>query len=153
MNLKKSALLAEILGGLGIIISILYLAFEVAENTKNTRIANQLALVEHFGELRLLEMENPAMAEIIFKGSQGREEMSEVEQRRFWMYMLHSFDVWETGFLMNERQVLPPEAWALWNSGACGYFKAQGYRDIWASGFAENFTVRFRSNIDNCYAQ
>ena len=38
MDLKKTALIAEIFGGIGIIVSILYLGYEVSRNAESTKI-------------------------------------------------------------------------------------------------------------------
>ena len=42
MNLKKMALLAAVAGGIGIIISILYLAYEVSESTEEQALSHHL---------------------------------------------------------------------------------------------------------------
>ncbi|NIP50840.1 MAG: hypothetical protein GWN81_02385, partial [Phycisphaerae bacterium] len=82
MNLKKTALLAEIIGGAGIIVSILYLALEVSENTKNTQISNHLALIEQNSEFRYLRMASPDLVEIALQGSSNAGNLSAVDQRR-----------------------------------------------------------------------
>jgi hypothetical protein len=96
MDLKKSALIAEILGGIGIIVSILYLGFEISENNKNTRTSNHLALQELTGQINNLLMENTALAEVILKGQDDPTSLSEVEQMQFYAFADRSFNVWET---------------------------------------------------------
>ena len=51
-SLKKWALFAEVVGGIGIIVSILYLALEIDQNTESVRAANHLALIEQLGVVR-----------------------------------------------------------------------------------------------------
>lgn len=151
MDLKKTALLAEIIGGVGIIVSILYLALEVSENTTNTRISNHIALIEQAGELKYLRMTNPDMAEIVLKGLDNKTNLSEVDQFRFQSYASQAFDLWETAFLMNESDVLPAETWEIWHFAWCKALKAPGYRAMWDEGMRNNYTDRFRSNVDFCF--
>ena len=152
MDLKKTALLAEIIGGAGIVVSILYLALEVSENTKNTQISNHIALIEQNSEFRYLRLANPELVEIALKGSSNLPGMSEVDRSRFHVYALQAFDIWETAFLMNESDVLPGGTWKVWDSAWCNTLKAPGYRALWDAGMSNNFTDRFRGNVDSCFA-
>ena len=152
MNLKKTALLAEIIGGAGIIVSILYLALEVSENTKNTQISNHLALIEQNSEFRYLRMASPDLVEIALQGSSNARNLSAVDQRRFRAYALQSFDMWETAFLMNDSDVLPAGTWKVWDSSWCNTLNTPGFRALWDEGMSESFTVHFRSNVDACFA-
>ena len=152
MGLKKAALLAEIIGGVGIVVSILYLALEVSENTKNTQISNHLALIEQNSEFRYLRMANPELVEIALKGSANAASLSAVDQSRFLAYALQAFDIWETAFLMNESDVLPTGTWEAWNSSWCNSLKAPGFRALWDEGMSNNFTDHFGRNVDSCFA-
>ena len=152
MDLKKIALLAEIVGGVGIIVSIIYLALEVSENTKNTQIANHLALIEQASEFRYLRMTNPELVEIALKGSSNATSLSEVDQSRFRAYTLQAFDIRETAFLMNESDVLPAGAWEVWDYAWCNTVKAPGFRALWSTGTNNFYTSRFRENVNLCFA-
>lgn len=152
MNLKKIALLAEIIGGVGIIVSILYLAFEVAKNTTNTQISNHLALIEQAGELKYLRMNNPDMAEIVLKGASDTEVLSTIDQSRFRSYAMQVLDIWETAFLMQESDVLPAGAWEVWDYAWCNTVKAPGFRALWSTGTNNFYTSRFRENVNLCFA-
>lgn len=152
MDLKKTALLAEIIGGVGIVVSILYLAFEISENTKNTQISNHLALIEQASELKYLRMTNPDMAEIVLKGVSNSANLSEVDQSRFRSYALQSFDIWETAFLMNESDVLPARTWEVWEYAWCESLKAPAYRALWDGGLSAFYTDDFRDNVNSCFA-
>ena len=150
MNLKKTALVAEILGGIGIIISILYLGFEVSQNSKNTEIANHLALVEQIGAMRTLHMTDKTMAALVLKGAAELSSLTDVEHDQFYWYALHRFDLWETALLINERGGLPQGTWELWNSGMCESVRRPGFIEVWESGMYRYFTPRFRTNMDIC---
>jgi len=52
MNLKKMALIAEVLGGVGIIISILYLAYVVSQNSESVELSHHLTLSDQYLALR-----------------------------------------------------------------------------------------------------
>ena len=153
MDLKKSALVAEILGGIGIIVSILYLGFEISENNKNTRTSNHLALQELTGQVNNLLMENTALAEMILKGQDDPTSLSEVEQMQFYAFADRSFNVWETAFLMNQDGTLPAGTWELWSDGYCEALNLPGYHALWNDGMNRVFRVDFADVVNACFAQ
>jgi hypothetical protein len=51
-RLERAAHLAEIAGAIAVVVSVLYLAGEVAENNAQAQLANQLALYERVDGLR-----------------------------------------------------------------------------------------------------
>ena len=153
MDLKKSALVAEILGGIGIIVSILYLGFEISENNKNTRTSNHLALQELTGQINNLLIENPAFAEIVFKGADDLGSLSDVEHMQFYAFADRSFNVWETAFLMNSDGTLPAGTWELWNRGYCDPMNLPGYHALWNDGMNRVFRVDFIDVVNACFAK
>ena len=84
MKLKQAALLAEIIGGLGIIISILYLAFEVSEGADSQAVANHLALTERLNGLNTSVLANNELADLIANSRSDVSSLTpgEVEQVR-----------------------------------------------------------------------
>ncbi|MDH3440784.1 MAG: hypothetical protein OEM63_08540 [Gammaproteobacteria bacterium] len=153
MNLKKSALLAEIFGGVGIIVSILYLGYEVSENTKNTRISNHLALQDMNSEFAALQLVNPELVEIVLKGSSDLTSLSDVERNQFELFTNQAFNVWETAFLMQVDDVLPEGTWDLWNVGYCDYMNRPGFRAIWSAGQSKSFTILFGDIVNACFSE
>ena len=151
MNLKKTALIAEILGGIGIIVSILYLGFEVSRNTKNTEISNHLALIEQIGSIRELHMTDEKMSALVLQGSTDASRFSDVEYDQFFWYTQHIFDMWETALLIHERDGLPNGTWEVWNYAWCEWLRKPGFRELWESGMNKSFTGQFRRNVSSCY--
>jgi hypothetical protein len=116
MNLKKTALLAEVLGGIGIIVSILYLAFEISENSKNTKISNELILMQLNADVRILVTSDADAAEMILKGSNDVSSLSEVELDRFYMFAQHLFDIWEQTITLTGRDAVESDLGARWSN-------------------------------------
>ena len=69
MSRKKMAPIAEVLGGLGIIVSILYLAYEILQNSENPGLSHHSTLSAQALALRQSVMENDDLAQGITKGS------------------------------------------------------------------------------------
>jgi len=61
-DLKKVAFFAKIIGGAGLIVSFVYLTFQVSENTANVRAANTLAITNELNAFRKMRMASPKKA-------------------------------------------------------------------------------------------
>ena len=94
-NLKKVALLAEVVGGLGIIISIVYLAFEVSDSSDAQLVANQLALAGRTQELNSLIVENAELGDLIAKSRLGVSALTPGQREQVNMYVYSKMAIWE----------------------------------------------------------
>ena len=83
MNLKKMALLAEVVGGIGIIVSILYLAYEVSENTEGQALSHHLMLSEQAQDLEGNLLQNNNLADIVRRGRDDLGQLDANERYQF----------------------------------------------------------------------
>ena len=65
MKLEKLALLAEIVGGVGIVISVLYLAYEISQNTANIKATNAMSFSTAMNKRRFARVENGELDALI----------------------------------------------------------------------------------------
>ena len=68
VDLKKWALLAEILGGIGIIISVMYLGYQVSQNTTNIQAANALLISSETIASRQSLIDDAELSDLVLKG-------------------------------------------------------------------------------------
>jgi hypothetical protein len=151
-SLKKWALLAEVIGGIGIIVSILYLALEINQNTESVQAVNHLALIEQLGVVRSWNVLDAEFAEIANRGFKDFESLGEVERSRFIDYTDQHFDVWELGFSMGERGLVPKDIMDAFNGGYCQGFMAPGPLLVWETYTKGSYSADFVENVDGCFA-
>ena len=151
IDLKKSALVAEIVGGVGIIVSILYLAFEVSQNTANTKAANSLAILSEENALREMLIENPEFVEVLRIGNEDLASLSATDSERFVSYFASYLTLWETAALMEREDLLPEGVWGGINNGYCLYLNRDGFRIVWQEIAQDLLSPEFSSVVDACY--
>jgi hypothetical protein len=143
MKLKRAALLAEIIGGLGIIISILYLAFEVSENSDSQVVANHLALTARMNGLNRSVLANNELADLIAMSRSNISSLTpgEVEQVRAYTGIL--MQIWEDALGMYDLGDLPDEYWVGWNRALCRMVSEPGWAAIWKGGLYDWYSDSF----------
>ena len=79
MKLEKWALIAEIAGGLAIVVTLVILIIEIRGNSDAIRAATAAGISERTQTLILAQMSNPAFLEAASREAQG-EELSELDE-------------------------------------------------------------------------
>ena len=108
-RIEVIALVAEIVGAVAVVISVVYLAMQVSEGNKELRSQS------HYNALSLgsrpfeIELENAELAHIIRIGYDRPEELSEDEWYRFTLYQVMAFNAWEYYFYEHEKSAIPEQ--------------------------------------------
>lgn len=152
MNLKKNwALVAEVLGGLGIIVSIVYLGIEVSRNSANTEVTNHLAIVDQVRELRTSVVESEKFADIRLRADAGLENLDDIERFRYRNWAFNSLDLWEATFIMYRRGGTSGEVWSVYDSGWCTSLReSTGLREVFLDLQDTSFDKEFAAHVKSC---
>lgn len=99
-NLKKIKLadwaaLAEVIGTVGVIVSLIFVAFSINNNTSEFKAAQANQLYESSREVELAVASDNEWARIIVKGQKNEEPLSELEQYRYDVYLVQTMDIWD----------------------------------------------------------
>ena len=84
MTLSDLGSLGEAIGGVAVLISLIYLAVQIRHNTKATRASTVLGLTNAWQDYLLQAME-PATAQLLEAGVQDPEGMSQNDSLRFYL--------------------------------------------------------------------
>ena len=110
-RIEYFALMAEIVGGLGVIISVIYLAVQVGDGNKELRAQNHynaLSLAQQPMQMLIADKE---IAGIYVAGLKDPKGLSETDAERLEHYNLLLFNSWEFSYYQNMGETIPPELW------------------------------------------
>jgi len=153
MKLKRAALLAEIIGGLGIIISILYLAFEVSNSADSQTVANHFVLTGRLHELNGSILANNELADLIAMSRLDISSLTpgEVEQVR--AYTGNLLQIWEDAYSTYALGDLADEYWIIWNRALCNMASEPGFAAIWKGGLHDIYGNALVQVVNECFAR
>lgn len=118
-RIELGALLAEIVGAVAVVISVIYLAMQISDNT------SELQSQGHFHALSLAQrplellIANRELAFIIEAGYASPERLSPTDWYRFSMYQVMAFNAWEFLYYAHRSASIPGNLWA----GADAYYR------------------------------
>lgn len=160
IQLQEWALAAEVLGGIAIVITLIFLVLETRANTNAIQAQTYQALTS---ELNALRRENTKSQNIEAYLSYTQSSLSEItdEQKLRLIFMTEAtWGIYESAFYAKERGVLGDDEWLRFSAAICRNYAID--RGIWypeqsgasaldktaANGIARNVTPKFKTFVE-----
>ena len=146
MNLEQAAFIAEIIGGIGIVLSLVFLASELRSSTKQSQRDAMTLLASKRNEMMYVLMDNPELSSIVWRCLSGQQ-VQAYERSRFIVYMHTTIVTIELGFKKIWANEVDPITSETWVEGADWWLKYPGMRTWWKAGQV-GLSSKFRDYID-----
>ena len=106
MNWEALGAIADIIGSLGVIVTLGYLAVQIRQNTSSVRGAAYQSIIESVASANDLLASNPQLSGVFRTGQEGTPELSEDEKRTFHHLMNSVVRRFENVHLQDSRGLL-----------------------------------------------
>jgi len=147
LTLDKWALIAEIVGGLAIVLSLIFVGLEIRENTRVTMLTSDRAVDQQNLALNLSVASSADFADLLVRGEADRSNLTEAERARFDNYCLSRFGAYENVVANFSGGLVPEEEYDIWGEHFRYRFDKPGYRQFWLDYRTRYFPV-FRAWAD-----
>ena len=151
MKLEKWALIAEIIGAIAVVISLLYVGAGVRQNTEAILSSNHQNLVamdmNKNGWFR-----DPQFAELYEAGLQNFDALSAAERLQFTTFVADQLNVWEYAFISHEKGLMDDNIWAGYDRFYSSQLVLPSYRAFWQLS-KDGWTREFSRHADAVLAE
>jgi hypothetical protein len=148
MTLDDLANLGQVIGALAVVISLIYVAYQIRQNTNAVRSATAQAVHEHFSNRYNLVAADAELARIAANGLRDYASLSEQERVRFVATFMSFVSYSQNAFLKWREGLLKPALWLGWEQVMMNLFGAPGGKAFWKErGYL--FGEEFRRYIEN----
>lgn len=114
LTLTDLAAVSEIVASIAVIVSLLFLAYSVRENTVVTQSANDNFLYElQFARVR--EISGSPMMAVLYTKLRQSEELTEIEKTLLQWDNLQQIGTWEIAYVRHHEGVYSDERWQAWD--------------------------------------
>jgi len=148
MNWQAIGAVGELIGGLGVIVTLLYLAVQVRHYTAEMRSAASESVAENLREWLLPMIRDPEVSRIFREGAEGWEHFGPDEKARFF----HIAFVWlktiEAAHYQLIRGRLDPNVWKGWEAVVTSYLLGPGIQAYWCRR-REGFSPLFQAYVES----
>lgn len=143
-KLQQYALIAEIVGGIAVVVTLIFLAFEMRANTQAMRAATYDSLVADIANWRLIYTTDEELQEIDFlRITEGRDALSPLQARYDANVVIALFQHYERAFIQWRAGNLDDSAWDRFERAICGPSGNPGFEQDVGSTLDTFTTVEF----------
>jgi hypothetical protein len=148
MNWEAIGAVAEVLGALAVVVSLLYLAAQVRRSADATHAASRYATANLTTGILVPIACDAEVASIFRRGQMDPDSLTDDEGFRFDVLLYAIFDQWETMFSQVQRGAMSEEDWAKYENSIIGGYLAQpGSQRFWETA-SDMYSVPFREYVD-----
>lgn len=147
MNWDALGAIAELLGALGVIVTLGYLALQIRQNTAVVRTSSFQELMKGISNFTASISQNAEVADIYLRGLASYDDLSEIEKIRFHTLMTEPFTNAQLSYQLHKRGLIDVQLYAGYLSSFSGLLHSPGVRQWWLSSKTW-FHQDFRKFID-----
>ena len=122
MNWDAAGAIAEIIGAIGVILSLIYLAKQIransdniSQNTKALLANTETSSTDQVLEIYKSQIESAEVAALARKGHAGIDELDDTERHRYSMLVRGIFETHQTYFVQHQRGSTGVEIWGFYS--------------------------------------
>ena len=147
MNLADLANLGEAIGGFAVVLSLLYVAYELRTSTKTMRASTASQSSQSWSSLNESILHDPeliALTNILFSKEYDSESLTKVERARLSLFCRTVMQKAEAEYFLFEAGILTERIWKIRRINIRKWFMLPGWIEWWdsekrLSGYTEEF--------------
>jgi hypothetical protein len=154
LNLESLANLGEFLGGIAVLVSLIYLAFQIRANTSSLRTEMTARTIEKMSDMQRSMSMNGELNYIVIKSLLDPRAVDLQERTRFTWWLTELFTSFEYLFIQYKDGLVKEEMWKRWYDNYRWWLSFPGIADWWASKptpFTPEFTTLVDTMIEEGY--
>ena len=149
-RLPKWAHIAEITGAVAVVVSLLYVGYQVRENTTAMQSQTEINLFSLSTELHAW-YRDPVFVDLVARANADFDALSVAERMQLERFVMSGMDLWAYALKSFRRGTIDEEEWLAWNGFFSGEFESDPWRRIYAQyrhGYADSFRQHVDSLVD-----
>jgi len=152
LALSEMALAAEILGGVAVVVTLVFLVLATRENTNAIQAQTYQALTAELNAIRLAYSTSDVPDSYVLLSTQGIQALSDAARARMQFVAEAKWGVYESAYFSRNRGVLGEDEWARFESAICRNLAID--QSMWEpedtqwGSLARNVTPTFREYVE-----
>lgn len=151
-QLESLANLGEIIGAIAVVVSLIYLAVQVRQNTRAQQTENFSRALDRVAAMQATLSQDSGISVILSKGVLDASELTPKERTQFAWAMYELFGAFEFMFLASKTNAIPEEVWQRWSLAVAWWLTFPGVQNWWKVRpvpFTDSFTSYVASLLEN----
>ena len=139
--------IGEFVGAIAVVVSLIYLAIQIRQNTRAVRTSTFHGVTDSFNLVNTTIANDESLARIFRVGSENLSDLTPDEQVRFGFLFLAAFRIFETLYYQDRHGTGDPALWAAEGGTMAALLGGPGALQWWESN-PLSFTPEFREYVE-----
>ena len=148
MDITTLAAWGEFLGGIAVVVSLIYLASQIRQNSKLLRASTASATSQMTLSITAF-LQDPHLARIWWDGCADRESLSEADRRLFDPLIAGQMQGLQQHFRFFQEGIISLDTWRDYKHPQIGFLGRLGVQQWWAEWGRATFRGDFRDFVDD----
>ena len=131
MNIEIVANYAEVVGGIAVLISLIYVGLEIRRNTKSSLSQTNMTAHESMANLSMEVGKDAQLSSLLRKGLLSFNNLDDDEKFQFLTILTSLYRRYENVFYQNEKGLLENELWKGYSHSMTAFFNTNGGKEFW----------------------
>lgn len=147
MNWDALGAIGDFVGGIAVVISLVYVGLQIRQSSNSVRAASQIAIKQLSTEITN-QLCAPEIARIYLKGLNNSANLDPEDRVRFHSLMLSLFGSYEAAFYQRYFGTIPSELEQPTESQARFHLRQPGVKQWWDGGGRDRFSPEFAMSLE-----
>jgi len=152
LTLSDLAQLAEILAGIAVVLSLVYVGVQMRQNTQAIEIAAAQQSHDAYRQVQVAIMEEPMLAAALEK-AYSNQQLGPIEAFQVETYVHFIFSNWELAYLNHKKELLDNEIWEGWERYYIWLMSYELFKKAWIENPVNGYTRSFTDYMNNAVLQ
>jgi len=141
--------IGDFVGGIAVIVTLIYLAVQVRHNTRSTRLASMQSTMLAAQNVGILPAQDRDLARVVRVGLTTPDALDDDEFQQFRYFLMSMLRVHEDMFVQHRAGVVDDETWTARSSSLRTVFSLPGGRKVWdaSTAYREDFRAWMESAL------
>jgi len=148
MNWEVASAAAEIVGAIAVVASLVFVGFQLRQNTRIMRLSSTNELLTQFEEIIKDIAASEELASLLFRGVPDPESLEGIDHYRFTLMCQSIYFYMAKAHYQFRSGALEPEMWDAIHSQMANFMNAPGMAFYWKK-HGWNFPAEFRAYVEN----
>lgn len=148
MNIESMANYADVIGGIAVIVTLIYVGIQIRSNTNTVRSAAAQSVHEAFAIWYRMVAADATLAQLVTDGLRDYSSLSETDKARFVSTFMAFLSCSQDAFIKWREGSLSAELWMGWELVMMNLVSAPGGKDFWSER-SYLFGEEFRNHVEN----
>ncbi len=150
MNWNAIAAVAEAAGAVAVIVTLVYLAFQIRRNTAALRSTATQGAHDQASEFYRTLSTDPELVMIVVRGCEAPDELSEAELGQFYSFLMRAMFNLQNWYLQTQDQLMDEALLSSWSRIVTGFSGTPGFKRFWDERgyiYAPRFTEYLETTV------